>query len=209
MRLSHIMEPDSHMGPDQQYNIRSIYFDDYYDSCMSENEAGVNERVKFRIRVYDQSSDLIRLEAKYKKNGMTKKESVRISPDLCHRLMDGQRPELMECDGNKVLNLLYINMHRYLMQPKVIVEYDRTVFVNRAGNVRITFDKNIRASRQVDLFFEDNLYAIPVLELGMHVLEIKYDELLPDQIASAVELGNLDQTAFSKYYLSRRKVEGE
>ena len=61
----------------------------------------------------------------------------------------------------------------------------------------------------MERFFEDNLYAIPVLETGMHVLEIKYDELLPDPIAAAVELGNLVQTSFSKYYLSRLKVGGE
>ena len=209
MRLNAIMEWDPHMGPDQQYNIRSIYFDDYYDSCMGENEAGVDERVKFRIRIYNQSPALIRLEAKYKKHGLTKKESTRISQDLCQRLMDGQHPELIECAGNKVLNLLYLNMCQYLMRPKVIVEYDRTVFVNQTGNVRITFDKNIRASKHVERFFEDNLYAIPVLETGMHILEIKYDELLPDPIAAAVELGNLAQTSFSKYYLSRRKVGGE
>ena len=39
---------------------------------------------------------------------------------------------------------------------------------------------------------------------GMHVLEVKYDEFLPDYIYKGIELENLQRTAFSKYYLCRK-----
>lgn len=115
--------------------------------------------------------------------------------------------EYYETKGNAVLNLFYLYMHGKGVRPKVIVEYDRTAFVNQAGNVRITFDQNIRCSPHIERFFEPNLYAVPVMETGMHVLEVKYDELLPDYIAQTLEVGTLQQTAFSKYYLSRN-IEG-
>ena len=49
---------------------------------------------------------------------------------------------------------------------------------------------------------------VPLLPSGMHVLEVKYDELLPDFIAQALELGTLQQCAFSKYYLGRMALSG-
>ena len=39
---------------------------------------------------------------------------------------------------------------------------------------------------------------------GKHILEVKYDELLPDFLYQLMSLGSLQQTAFSKYYLCRK-----
>jgi hypothetical protein len=38
----------------------------------------------------------------------------------------------------------------------------------------------------------------------MHLMEVKFDEFLPDYIYRALMLDNLQQTAFSKYYLCRK-----
>ena len=89
------------------------------------------------------------------------------------------------------------------LAPKVIVEYERTAYISRLGNVRITFDRNIAASAPVGLFLEPRVPLTPVLPAGQHVLEVKYDEFLPDPVAQVLELGHLRRTAFSKYYLSR------
>ena len=56
------------------YEIRSVYFDDIYDSCFEENETGVNCRKKYRIRIYNSSFEMMNLEIKEKKNGFIKKK---------------------------------------------------------------------------------------------------------------------------------------
>ncbi|MBQ7283749.1 MAG: VTC domain-containing protein, partial [Oscillospiraceae bacterium] len=105
---------------------------------------------------------------------------------------------------------LKMQMRCAKMMPKTIVEYERTAFVHPIGNVRITFDRNIAASRYTDSFFCEKTQGLtPVLPAGMHVLEVKYDEFLPDFIAKQLEIGILRQTAFSKYYLGRLAVNGE
>jgi hypothetical protein len=82
--------------------------------------------------------------------------------------------------------------------------------VHPSGNVRITFDRNIMASRCCGEFLEERVCGMtPVLPAGLHVLEVKYDEFLPDVIAQQLEIGKLRQTAFSKYYLGRLAVQGE
>ena len=66
------------------------------------------------------------------------------------------------------------------------------------------------AARDCGQFLNERVYGcIPVLPKGMHVMEVKYDELLPDIIARQLETGKLKKTAFSKYYLGRMAVNGD
>ena len=91
-------------------------------------------------------------------------------------------------------------------RPKTIVAYKRTPFVFKAGNVRITLDRNIGHTDKFDLFFDETLPLTPVLANGTHILEVKYDELLPDFLYNALNLEGLKYTNFSKYYLSRKRL---
>lgn len=207
-RLKGIMRIDSNSKKNSSYNIRSIYFDDYSNSCFYENESGLDKRLKLRIRIYNHNRKLIKLEIKYKNHNLTKKEVCNINEDLCDRLIRGEKIRIDELD-NRVLNKLYIYQQTRLLVPKIIVEYDRIAYTSKLGNVRVTFDTNIRASKYVDRFFDKNLYAVPVLNKGFNVLEVKYDELLPDYIAKTLETKKLSQTAFSKYYLSRIRLKEE
>lgn len=206
-RLKSVMSRDIHQEGDC-YEIRSLYFDDAWDRCMDENEAGVDQREKYRIRIYDPKSDVIHLEIKEKNSGLTKKRSCDLSRGECLAIMEGSLP--LKLDGRAPLNSLQMQMRCAKMEPKVIIAYERTAFVHPSGNVRITFDRNIMASRCCCEFLEDRVSGMtPVLPSGMHVLEVKYDEFLPDVIAQQLEIGKLRKTAFSKYYLGRLAVQGE
>ncbi len=206
-RLKTVMSADVHQEGDC-YQIRSLYFDDICDSCMDENDSGVDQRKKYRIRIYNPEALRMNLEIKEKVRGLTKKTASTITRDECSQIMNGSLP--LTLDERKTLNLLKIQMRCAYMQPKAIIAYERTAFVCPTGNVRVTFDRNISAGRYICDFLEENVPSmVPVLPAGMHVLEVKYDEILPDFIAEALELGSLRQTAFSKYYLGRLAVQGE
>ena len=206
-RLESVMQRDEHMAGDC-YEIRSLYFDDFLDRCMDENEAGIDSREKYRIRIYDPNSGPVHLEIKSKHRGLTHKDACDLTRDEVLQIMDGRLP--MALDGRKPLNKLQLQMRCNLMRPKVIIAYERTAYVHPVGNVRVTFDRNIMASRVCDAFYEEQVGGMtPLLPAGLHVLEVKYDELLPDFIARQLELGSLQQTAFSKYYLGRLAVRGE
>ena len=206
-RLKNVMTQDIHQEGDC-YEIRSLYFDDLWDRCLDENEAGVDRREKYRIRIYDPRSDVIHLEIKEKNRGLTKKRACDLSREECLAIMEGELP--LKTDSRAPLNSLQLQMRCARMEPKVIIAYERTAFVHPSGNVRITFDRNIMASRNREEFLEDRVSGmVPVLPAGMHVLEVKYDEFLPDTIAQQLEIGKLRKTAFSKYYLGRLAVRGE
>ena len=76
--------------------------------------------------------------------------------------------------------------------------------MERNGNVRITFDENISSSNEVAGFLDKRSPVRPVLERGMSVLEVKWDEFLPDYIRNQMQLNTLQWSSFSKYYLCRK-----
>lgn len=206
-RLQSILSTDIHQT-DGCYRIRSLYFDDIWDRCLEENESGIDQRQKFRIRIYDPESDVIHLEIKAKSKGLTHKDACSITREEADRIIEGDLP--FSIDSRQPLNQLKLKTRDSLMRPKVIIEYERTAFVCKTGNVRITFDRNIMASDHCRDFFHQAVPGMtPVLPTGMHVLEVKYDEFLPDFIADTIELGNLQRIAFSKYYLGRLAINGE
>ena len=198
-RLDHLISLDSHVKEKGIYSIRSLYFDDYDGRCYDENESGSDPREKFRIRIYNGSASKITLELKKKERNKTLKLSCPLTEEQCRTLMKGV-PLPMRPDYPKLL----LQMRTRLLRPVIIVDYDRVPYVCKDGNVRITMDKNISASRQLDQFLEPVIPKRPVMEKGSHILEVKYDEFLPDYIKTSLELGTLRQTSFSKFYLCRR-----
>lgn len=201
-RIQSICRRDTHAGADGVYRVRSVYFDDYADSCYYENEDGTDPREKFRIRIYNGDTSHITLECKRKEHGRNHKFSCPLTWEQCSALLEG-RYRLQECDVPVLCRLVLLQQTRHFV-PKVIVEYERTPFVYPQGNVRITFDRNISGSAKVQDFGKARLQMFPVMPVGQHVLEVKYDEIFPDFIKAQAQIGNLQQTAFSKYYLCRR-----
>lgn len=200
-KLENCMQYDGNAAG-ESYLIRSLYFDDMYDTCLKENEAGTDIREKFRIRTYDNDSSLIHLELKQKRKGFTKKQKERLTKEECLSFMEGKSSELKKEDGF-LKKKLYSQGILRRMQPVQIVEYERTAFVEPMGNVRVTFDKNIGGTADISTFFDEYIPTVPAMPTGVHILEVKYDEFLPDYIKEILEIGSLRKTSFSKYYYTR------
>lgn len=201
-RIRHLCRPDPHAGPAGIYNIRSIYFDDLEDHCFFDNEDGNDPREKFRIRIYNASDHQITMECKRKERTMTSKTSCPLTREQYGLLLEGRLPAL--ASDNALLRKFCAQQAQTGLKPKVIVAYQRTPFVYPAGNVRITFDRNIGSTTDIAGFFDPYLPQRPVMPGGKHILEVKYDEFLPDFLYEAMNLGSLRQTTFSKYYLCRK-----
>ena len=202
-RIRNLIQPDRHAGADGTYQIRSLYFDDFENTYYRENEMGTDPREKFRIRIYNGDPGRISLELKKKQHSMTQKLSCLLTEEQCRELMAG-RPLPADPSYPPVLQKMNLLMKTRLLKPKVIVEYDRTPFVEKLGNTRVTFDRNIRSSNAVASFLEKRVPARPIMPAGKQILEVKYDEFLPDYLYRNLQLSHLRQTTFSKYYLCRR-----
>lgn len=202
-RINHLLQRDSHTEQNGIYSIRSLYFDDYYNRCFYENENGTDPREKYRIRIYNNSIDHITLECKRKERGKSLKTTCPLTVEQTKHLMKGQILPSINTQPPLLQKLTYeMLVHR--MRPVVIVEYDRIPYVYKNGNVRITLDTNISSSKSIGQFLDENIPKRPIMPTGFQLLEVKYDEYLPDHIYHALQLQSLTQTAYSKYYLCRK-----
>lgn len=201
LRLSQVMRQDPHVGPDGIYEIRSVYFDDFERSCFGGNESGVNIRAKWRIRMYNCRPDALFLERKKKENGMIRKQTCPITLEQ-YRYLTSSKASLPSDDGMPPLLRRFVLLRaQYLFRPQIIVQYERRPYIFGPGNVRITFDRNIAAGKDLSLFFDRHLPVLPVLPTGQHLLEVKYDAFLPDIVQKAVQQGDMQRVTFSKYFI--------
>lgn len=202
-QIEPVMSRDINAGNSGKYTIRSLYFDDYENSGFYENENGTDPREKFRLRIYNGDPSLIKLELKQKYMGKTRKQSCIIPQTLCESIINGNHYFAGDIDS-PVYRKFYIQQSMKFLRPKVIVEYERIPYVYPDGNVRITFDLNIRSSIHIRNFLAPNIMTRPVMPTGQNILEVKFDELLPDFIHQSVQAEKLQQTNYSKYYICRK-----
>jgi len=207
-KLRCVMRPDPHADGNGEYLIRSVYFDDCRRSRFFENEDGVDPREKFRLRIYNCSDERISLEKKIKSHGMTAKQSCRVDRETCMKMLRGE--PLWHCLGRHPLLDEWILMRDSTrLHPVMLGEYVRKPYVYPLGNVRITFDRFITASGRVEGFFDRQISRVAVLPTGYHVLEVKYDDFLPDTIYRLIDSGHMQQTTFSKFYLGCKALGGK
>lgn len=199
-RLPFVAGLDSFAQRNKGYRVKSLYFDNYQDKVLREKIDGINGREKFRIRLYNDDPSMIKLEKKSKKNGICFKESAVITEEECKKLMCGEWEFLKE-KGHPLCMELYTKMQLQQLRPKNIVDYRREAFVYGPGNVRVTLDYDIRTSTAVPDFLSAETVLLPIPEV--YILEVKYDDFLPEIIRGLVSLTCRKGTAFSKYAATR------
>ncbi len=201
-RLRKLFTHDRNADSHGSYRVSSLYFDTPGDKALRQKLDGVNSREKFRLRHYNGDLSFIRLEKKYKINGLCGKRSARVTAQQVEKLLSGDIDFLLE-SGDPLLQELYSKMKGQLLSPKTIVTYDREAFLYEPGNVRITIDRNLRTGLASRDFLNPQLHHAPVSD-GITVLEVKYDAFLPEIVKMAVQIGNRQASAYSKYAVCRR-----
>ncbi len=207
-RFQYVLEVDRNMKEEEGYLISSLYFDDIYQSAMKDKINGTPFREKYRIRLYNHSEDLIKLECKSKFNDYISKQWAPISRAEYNQILSGDYNFLIS-RPEEVCRKLYMNHKSRLLRPITVVEYLREAYVHPLGNVRITFDKNLSASvGNLDIFHMDYETIRVPLE-GMMILEVKFDDYIPDYIWKIIQTDSMVKSAISKYVMCRdinRKV---
>lgn len=199
-RLSAVAKRDAHTI-DGKYFIRSLYFDNASDKALREKIDGVNKREKFRIRFYNHDTSVIHLEKKSKINGLGVKENTPLTAQQAQAIADGDYAWILK-SNEPLINELYTKIMTQGLRPKTIVDYTREPFVFTAGNVRVTLDYNIRTGLRCTDFLNPDCVTIPAGNAPI-ILEVKWDEYLPDIIKDIVQIPSCRSGAFSKYATCR------
>lgn len=202
-RLRPVMRLDSHCAGGRPYAIRSLYLDDVDDSAYYDKVAGVMARDKYRIRIYRHSDKEIFLERKRKIGDLIQKSSVQITRRLCEQILSGD-PRGLQTASNPLLQDVYVQMRTRLLRPAVIVDYEREAYLHPAENVRITFDLRLRSGLHSVELFNPDIPTVSPHDGDVEILEVKFDNYLPDHIRGLLAGIQADRSAVSKYVLCRR-----
>lgn len=204
-KLKSFMNPDPNVDENGEYRIRSLYFDDIYDTALSEKNSGISEREKFRIRVYNESDEVIKLERKSKVNNYIHKESAKLTREEYNLILNGEIDFLLHKEKN-VCKAFYIKYRTHILKPSVIVEYVREPYCLGTGNTRVTFDMYLRAGPAGKDIFDPDIFSATTEIDNQIILEVKYDNYLPGLVRGAVKI-NYGMIAASKYVLCRSALE--
>jgi len=203
-RLRTILQIDSHQDGDD-YGIRSLYFDTFDDGMYQDSLNGVDRRRKYRIRFYNMNDVYFRMERKDTVGRLKQKYSTAISRENVRMCIDGA--PLPDSD-NDILKEVYTMQQAEGLHPVAVIDYRRCAFTYPVGNVRITLDRNISCTHRIEEFTDKHALLYPVMPYNKHILEVKYDGILPGYIASAINIGSLEQVSFSKYVYARNVING-
>jgi SPX domain protein involved in polyphosphate accumulation len=207
-RLSLIMDLDENStNEDHTYNIRSLYFDDIYDSAYYEKVDGVEERNKYRIRLYNNDDTFIRLERKEKNRDLTYKRQQKITKKETRDFISSNFDNI-DYEEDTLIREFALKYKMNQIRPSVIVDYNRLAYTYPVEDVRITFDSNIKSGRYNTNLLDKDIMLVDILEPGLLVLEVKYNNYLPSHIASILNDIPMTRLAVSKFALCVEKKEG-
>lgn len=201
-RVSALLPLDSHAVGDNGYGIRSLYFDNPQDSALYDKNDGIFRRHKYRIRIYNGSGSTIKLERKNKFGEFVNKESASLGRDDYIRILQGEASFLQTSPIPLVQDFYRALVHGDY-RPAVIVDYTREAYVYEHGDVRITFDKRLAAGINTYDLFDPNLILTEALDPGRTILEVKYNEYLPEMIRLLASPTASNRSAISKYVICR------
>lgn len=202
-RLSLIMDIDTNsVNSDNSYYIRSLYFDDEDSNAFYEKLDGVEYRKKYRIRIYNLDDRFIRLECKYKHNNMTSKDQILITKEECSKIIDGKIDDFKLAKDN-ILKQFLVDYRLNRLRPCIIVDYNRLAFTYHVSDVRITFDSKIKSGLYNYNLFDENACTYSVIDDSEVVLEVKFNEVLPEAIAIILSTVPTFRQAFSKFATCR------
>ena len=203
--LDSVLSRDPNGDEYNEYHIRSLYFDTIYNNALYDKFNGVQNRDKFRIRIYNFTDKVIKLECKTKVGSLISKRSITIPKLLCEQLIAGD-PTGLETTRSGLLNDVFREMTVNLLRPVVLVDYVREAYLHPAEEVRITFDKQLRTGLWSKDLFNPYVPTVPPFDENLMILEVKYNKSLPSYIRDILNTycqGALP-SAISKYTWCRR-----
>ena len=201
-------DPYAAERPDQQYTVRSIYFDTsgfdfYYDKI-----DGLKIRKKLRLRVYNEFAEdapaFLEIKRRYGRV-VAKERTVLPLREAVPILVDRSMPDLtleQSFNGKKVIGRFFYNLISKDLRPTALITYEREAFVGRMDDrVRVTLDKNVRSCMFPGLnqLFDDN--DLRSFTDGRIILEMKFDGYMPKWFRNVVSRLGLRAQSVSKYCL--------
>ncbi len=194
--LNKFLVHDLH-GKNEDYPVNSIYFDDIYHTGAMDKAFGNETHRKYRVRYYE-GMDKLKLELKEKIGDVSTKYSTFITKELLEALKTANLDTLEKHFDDDIIRRFALTQQLNNLQPILNIRYSREAYKDPSDNLRVTFDKFLCMAHVEDMDDED---YIKLMNDSHMLLEVKYEHYLPKQIKTILRKINLNQIAYSKYFM--------
>ncbi len=181
----------------EEYSVKTVYFENIYNSIMQGNIDGNPNREKYRIRMYNNNLNDLFLEKKIKRENGIFKYREKITKTDVTKIYEDKIDDFI--NQTELKRDFYINVKTKLLKPKIIVYYDRVAFEHHLTNCRITLDSNVSKNNVINDFFKENKKTSNIYKF---ILEVKYEEFIPKYIWELLKI-NMQRQKSSKYLTMR------
>jgi len=202
--MQRFMKPDlfAQTRNNNEYQIRSLYFDTDNYFWYFEKVTGVRKREKIRVRTYSfekESEVPIFLEVKGRDNNYVKKDRISLSKDFLKFIIQGKElPLSLDGDENNVYGRHLFYKYKMNIKPTILVDYVRTPMVSKFDHeFRVTFDSALRVCKSRELFPEHSLWRKPIGD--DFIIEIKFARSIPFWMTQIIRKYQLRRVSISKY----------
>lgn len=188
-----------------EYTVNTLYFDSIFETCLDEKMDGINFREKFRLRTYGNKNSILKLESKQRMDTAIAKNSHHISLEEAEKLISC-RYNFLKRSKNNFFNEVFIKFKTKMYSPSIMVCYEREAYELPYGNIRITFDKNLRTHNANHNIFNAK-GGMPIFEKNYQILEVKYSVELPDYLKKILSNVIASRSAISKFVYAQKFKE--
>ena len=214
--LSHFMEFDPFVKKIEKnkYYVRSLYFDDPFNSFYHEKIDGLMHRTKFRIRTYSYNYNKnipIFLEVKGRYNNFVFKHRTHLQTNKYENFIkkiniDKSYSTIFnEYENDNIIKKFIYDYYRKKIKPCLLIDYKRRSYISKYDyNFRLTFDEEIKACKAKELF-PKFLQSTRKVYPGNTILEIKFPKHIPAWFLRIIKTYELNRYSFSKYCIGKEK----
>ena len=103
-----------------------------------------------------------------------------------------------------IMNNSFIKLKAEGYKVKNIVEYDREAYYLPYGNIRITFDLNLRTYNTDTNFNKISNSSIKILPNNTNILEVKFSLPLPDYLKNLLSKTIATRCSISKFVMGQK-----
>lgn len=201
---------DSLASEDGKYPIVTEYFETPERGCFWEKERRLASRRKIRVRIYGNEGGKIPptgfIEIKHKHFGLGAKRRLFLPVEEAIEFAKGNYDILRNTKRDwsraqrMIINELFDLIERRHYQPAIQLRYDREALMTEDGQLRITFDTQLRCrSELLELQPDDQRFEQFIIPADQVILEIKSIGPVPFWFREYSGSKHLVRRSFSKF----------
>ncbi len=189
-----------------RYFVRSIYFEDNFNTNFDEKINGYRIRKKFRIRYYNKNLNQSPIFLETKGRNLERTYKIRDKIDLSDLEKIKQKKSIFSLINKYPKSVpihdFVFETYKKNLKPKILIDYERQPFINKHGlYFRLTFDQNLSCVKLNNKLTNNLVNNSLKCKAGFTILEVKFERSIPLWFHRIIQSYNLRRQSISKFVL--------